>query len=302
MSEEKLSKAKNTYDLKWFIIFTASALIIYTLFWVLPIIFTFLISFTNWNGITPLNRDVFVGFRNYINMLGDPILRIAVRNNLIYGAAMILFMPVLSFCIAFILERYVPLKTLFRTFAYLPAVLPSVVTVLIWKWIFNPNYGLFNMLLRLIGLDSLTRGWVTDPKTALAAVILTALWKGIPTFVVLNLAGLQNVPTQMEEAARIDGAGTWQVIRHVVLPSMRGVQVTIYTLIIIDVFRVFDLIYIMTNGGPGYYSTEMILTYVYKASFSSRLEGYANAISFTTIVLVMLINSIQLHFSMKSNE
>ena len=116
------------------------------------------------------------------------------------------------------------------------------------------------------------------------------------------LAGLQQIPVEYNESAIIDGANEWQRIIHVIIPSMRGVFYTIFTLIILDVFRVFELVYIMTEGGPGYYSTEILLTYMYKTSFSSYMAGYGSAIAATTIIIVLFITALNMKLSAKHDE
>ncbi len=180
-----------------------------------------------------------------------------------------------------------------------PKVIPLIVTVFLWKWIYNPQYGLLNQFLKLIGLGKYTTGWITNSSTALYAVTFTSIWKAIPGVFILYLAGLQSVPKEMEEAAVLDGAGRMQVIRYVVLPSLRRVTTIIYVLQFIDVFRVFDLVYAMTNGGPGYYTTEMILTYGYKTTFTNSNAGYGMSITTVLICFVSLVSVLQLRLASK---
>ena len=290
------------YKLKWFELFLAPALILYTIFWAVPILSTLSFSFTNWSGITPLSQADFVGLKNFKQMTTDPIFIQSLKNNFQYGIVMVLVVPPLSFMIAYLLDTHVPFKKFFGVLAYIPAILPSVVVMLLWRWILNAQYGLVNTLLRAAGLDKFAIGWLSNVETALWAVTFVSIWKTIPVYMILALAGLQQIPVEYKEAAIIDGANEWQRIIHVIIPSMRGVFYTIFTLIIIDVFRVFELVYIMTEGGPGYYSTEMLLTYMYKTSFSSYMAGYGSAIAATTIIIVLFITALNMKLSAKYDE
>ena len=289
-------------QVKWFSIFTVPALIIYTVFWIIPILISGGISFTDWSGLTKLSEAHFVGLKNYLNLFKDSILKTAIKNNLIYGVIMILIVPVVAFILAYIIETFVRRKAFWRTISYLPAILPMIVTVLLWKWMYNPQYGLLNKFLELIGLGEYTTGWLTNTSTALFAVTFVALWKTIPTYFVLFMAGLQSVPAELTEAAVLDGAGRFQVIRNVTIPCMRRIISIVYVLVFIDVFRVFDLVYTMTNGGPGYYSTEMILTYGYKTTFANSNAGYGMSMMTVLIIFVMICSAVQMKIQNRAEE
>ncbi|HNW86840.1 MAG TPA: sugar ABC transporter permease [Candidatus Limiplasma sp.] len=279
---------------KWFLAFLTPALVVYTLFWILPILLTGIISLTDWKGTSRLATASFVGLKNFQNLFHDSILSTAVINNLLYGLVMIIAVPVMSFIVAYTIESFVHKKVFFRTVAYLPAILPGIVTVLLWKWIYNPSYGLLNQFLDLIGLDKWTTGWITNSDTALGAVTFTSIWKTVPVYFVLFMAGLQAVPQDLIEAAVLDGASRGQTILHVTLPSIRRVTTIVYTLVFIDTFRVFELVYAMTNGGPGYYNTEMILTYAYKTTFTNSNASYGMAISMVLIALIIVVAALQM--------
>lgn len=293
---------KKKRERKWFMIFTIPALILYTIFWILPIVLSAGISFTDWTGMNQLSEANFVGLKNYKNLLTDSILKIALKNNLIYGVIMMIVVPVIAFCLAYIIETFLRRKTFWRTIAYLPAMLPVIVTVFLWKWMYNPQYGLLNQFLKLIGLGDLSTGWLTNTGTALYAVTVTSIWKTIPTYFVLFMAGLQSVPKELIEAAILDGAGRWALIRDVTIPSMKRIITIVYVLVFIDVFRVFDLIYAMTNGGPGYYNTEMILTYGYKTTFTNNNAGYGMSITTILIIFVMICSAIQIKVQNKTYD
>lgn len=293
---------KKRESLRWFWVFVLPALIVYSIYWIAPILFTGIISFTDWKGTTRLSEASFVGLKNYLNLFSDSVLQISVKNNLLYGLCIIIAVPALSFLVAYVIENFTRNKIIFRTVAYLPAILPTIVTVLLWKWIYNPQYGLLNQLLELVGLESLTTGWITNVSTALGAVAFTTIWKMVPVYFILFMAGLQSVPQDLLEAAILDGASRWQSIRHVTLPSIRSITSIVYTLVFIDVFRVFELVYAMTNGGPGYYNTEMILTYAYKTTFTNSNASYGMAISMILIFVVITATALQLKLGSKDNQ
>lgn len=293
---------KKRKERRWFLIFTVPALVIYTIFWIFPIILSAGISFTDWTGMTKLSEAGFVGLKNYANLFQDSILKIAIKNNLIYGIILLAAVPVLAFLIAYLIETFIRRKMFWRTVAYLPAILPVIVTVLLWKWIYNPQYGLLNKLLELVGLEEWTTGWLTNTGTALFAVTFTSLWKTVPTYFVLFLAGLQSVSKDLMEAAVLDGAGRLALIRYVTLPGIKRITVIVYVLVFIDIFRVFDLVYAMTNGGPGYYNTEMILTYGYKTAFTNSNAGYGMAMTTVLLLFVMLCSGVQMKIQGKSYD
>lgn len=287
---------------KWSLAFEGPALVVYTIFWALPILVTLLFSLTDWSGISSISSAKFVGLKNYAQMLVDPIFKICLKNNLIYGLVMILTVTPISFAIAYVLDSFVKHKKIFQTFAYLPAILPVIVVTLLWRWIYNPQYGLFNNFLKLIGLEQYQRGWLTDSDVALKSITLVSIWKSAPFYIILCLAGLQQVPDELKEAAICDGANGFVLVKDVIIPSMRRVLCTVLSLVMIDVFRTFELVYVMTEGGPGYYSTEMLLTYMYKTSFAYSMAGYGSSIAATTIVIVLGITALNLRMTMRSNE
>lgn len=295
-------KARKKRAIKWYMIFTVPGLLIYTIFMIVPIIMSVIISLTNWTGMTQLSQASFVGLKNYASLLKDPILKVTINNTLVYGMIMMLIVPVIAFVLAYVVETFVQRKSLWRTIAYLPAMIPLIVTVFLWKWIYNPQYGLLNAILKAVGLGEFVTGWITNSSTALFAVTFTSIWKAIPGVFVLFMAGLQSVPKELEEAAMLDGANRLQVIRNVTIPSMKKIITIIYVLQFIDVFRVFDLVYAMTNGGPGYYTTEMILTYGYKTTFTNSNAGYGMAITTVLIIFVTLMSSLQLKVAGRSDD
>jgi ABC-type sugar transport system permease subunit len=180
--------------------------------------------------------------------------------------------------------------TFFRTVYFMPQVLSSVVVALVWQWIYNPIFGLLNQSLDRVGLESVSRGWLGDPETALYAVLVAAIWAEVGFAFVVFLAGLQNVSRDLLEAATIDGANAWQRFRHVTIPQLANVINVIVALELIGGFAVFDIILVMTGGGPNN-ATEVIATYTYAEAFTQNRVGFAATLSLvmTAITLVASI-------------
>lgn len=300
--KDRKQQTKKKKAIKWFLFFSLPALIIYTVFWVVPIVMTVGISFTDWTGMTKLSKAEFVNIKNYVNLFHDSILRTCIKNNLIYGILIMLIVPISSFILAYIIETFVKRKMFFRTVTYLPAIIPTIVTVMLWKWIYNPQYGLLNKILDLIGLDKLEKGWLTNSASALYAVSFSSVWKTVPVYFVLFLAGLQSVPKDLIEAAVLDGAGRMDTIKNVIIPSIKRIITIVMVLVFIDIFRVFELVYAMTNGGPGYYNTEMILTYAYKTTFTNANAGYGMAMTTSLIIFVIICTALQLRMQNKESD
>ena len=152
---------KERRNRKYFLMFSLPALAVYTVFWIFPVFLGFYISFTNWNGIVNLADAQFTGFKNYVNLLYDSILRVSVLNNIKYGIITLIVVPVAAFAVAYLVENFTRKKSFWRTVTYLPAMIPTIVTVFLWKWIYNPQYGILNEILKAVGLGGLATGWIT---------------------------------------------------------------------------------------------------------------------------------------------
>ena len=161
-----MNKLRKRREIKWFLLFTVPGLVVYTVFLMVPIVMSVAISLTDWTGMSKLSEASFVGLKNYRNLFSDSILRITIHNTFVYGVIVMLFVPVIGFILAYIIETFTRRKSLWRMVAYLPAMIPLIVTVFLWKWIYNPQYGLLNQFLKLIGLGKYTTGWITNSSTA----------------------------------------------------------------------------------------------------------------------------------------
>jgi raffinose/stachyose/melibiose transport system permease protein len=265
--------------------FLLPALAIYTLFVVYPMFDSLSISFTNWDGLSPART--FVGLKNYQHILNDPVATTALQNNLTWTVVTLVVPTILGLLLALGLNRRFPGSTLFRSIFYAPAILPLVGVAALWSWMYDPNVGLINTFLRNVGLGNLAQPWLGQPNLALPSVMAAAVWQGMGFPMVLYLAGLQSIPDEQYEAARVDGAGTVRQFWHITLPWLTETHIIVITLGVIGSFKVFDLIYAMTYGGPGQ-ATQVLASWMYFNTFQYYHAGYGSALAWV-IALISLV-------------
>jgi len=275
------------------IVFVLPALILYLAFMVYPFFRSIYFSFTNWNGVTAVKE--WIGFGNYRELLGDDLLWLSLRHNLIWVIIGTIAPIAIGMWLAILLWRRPKGFTLFRTIFFMPQVLSTVIIGIIWNWIYNPVFGILNKALDAVGLEDISRGWLGDPDIALYAVLVAAIWATIGFVFVIFLAGLQNVSKDLLEAATIDGANAWQRFWNVTVPQMANVINVVVALLLIGGFNVFDVVFVMTQGGPAN-ATEVIATYTYKEAFTQNHVGYAStlALVMTAISLIASVAFIRL--------
>ncbi|MCH6470066.1 carbohydrate ABC transporter permease [Sinomonas terrae] len=266
-------------------LFILPALAVYAAFLVWPAIQSVGISFTNWNGISPVRH--FVGLQNYVKLSQDPTALTALKNNGIWSGVTIVVPMVLGLLLAVLLNGSSRLAPLLRTVFYMPAVLPLVSVAAIWGWLYDPNQGSVNAILKLIGLGSLAQPWLGQDSTALWAVIIPGIWVRTGFPMLLYLAALQGIPKELYESAQSDGANRWQRFWYITMPGLRASHLIVFALSTIESFKVFDLVFAMTNGGPGN-STQVLGTWMYFNVFQYLQAGYGTAIA-VVITLAALV-------------
>lgn len=278
------------------ILFLVPAFLLYVVLVVVPIFQSARYSLYRWDGLGPLTR--FIGLRNYREIFYDSIFWKAFGNNLIILAlSLITQMPPAIF-LAIILTGDIKGKSFLRTVYFAPQIVSTVAAGYLFYYIYEPTLGLLNSGLRTLGLDALTRGWLGDPKLALYSVMVVISWKFIGFYLVLFMAAIEGIPQELFEAACIDGCTSWQVVRKITLPLLRGTMKTASVLSIVGSIKYFDLIWIMTTGGPAH-STELIATYMYKKTFLSWEMGYGSALAF---ILFVVAFALSLGFTRLSGE
>ncbi|TYB50547.1 sugar ABC transporter permease [Nonomuraea sp. PA05] len=265
-------------------LFALPALGVYLVFLVYPAVSSLWFSFTDWDGLSPAYN--LVGLDNYARLLSDPVVLTAGRNNLLWSVVTIVVPVTLGLALALLLNGKVRGKPVLRLIFYAPGVLPLVSIASIWGWLYNPEHGAINSFLQLIGLDGLAQPWLGQDSTALWAVMVPAVWLRTGFPMLLYLAALQGIPEQLYEAARVDGASRWAQFRHVTMPGLRPAHYIVLALSLIDSFKVFDLVYAMTYGGPGT-ATQVMGTWMYANVFQYYQTGYGTAIA-VVITLVAI--------------
>jgi ABC-type sugar transport system permease subunit len=274
------------------------AILIYGVFKILPLISGLFISLLRWDGI---KDAVFIGLTNYQRMVTDDKLGPALLHNLQYALGTVIGKIVLSLLLAVLLNQALRGRTVYRTVLFMPVVLSFVVVSILWTWLFNDQFGLINSLLRLFHLNSLAVQWLGDTNYALPSLIIVDIWKWYGFHMVIFLAALQTIPVELYEAARVDGASRWKQFLSITLPQLRPVMVINVTLALLGAFNVFDIPYIMTQGGPAG-ATNVLALYAYSQAFQFGKLGYGAAISYALLMLVTIVAIIQLRVVASDND
>ena len=250
---------------------------------VVPLGFSVYYSLTDWDGLGAYQH---VGLDNYRAILtDDPVFWRSLRNVLLLLAATVFLQNPIAFALAALLSRLsARASRLLRTVYFVPAVLSLVIVAKLWVDVFNPTFGILNKLLRAVGLDALAVSWLSNPHTSLAAVIWIILWQGFGWALLFYYAALMTVPRDLEEAARIDGAGRLATYRHVIIPYLAPMIATVIVIDVISSMKQMELIYLTTQGGPGQL-TQFLGVYLYQKAFVTSEYGYGNALSVLFVVV-----------------
>jgi raffinose/stachyose/melibiose transport system permease protein len=262
-------------------------LLIYALFVLWPILDTLRYSFYDWNGFSP---PVFTGLGNYVQLFRDQTLHIALRNNLLFLAFYTLFPIVLGlFLTALLTRRRIRGLSFFRAGLFVPYVMSMVVVGVVWRWIYNPAFGPLNQVLNAVGLGALARPWLGDFQLALPAVGIVGTWVQYGFCMALFIAGVQRIEEELYDAAKIDGAGEVQQFWNVTLPGLRSeISVALVTTLI-TALRVFDLVYVITKGGPGN-QTMVSSLWLYRNAFQLNRVGYAATIAVVLTAIILVVS------------
>ncbi len=266
------------------------AITLYAVFKLLPMIAGLYLAMLKWDGIA---APEFVGLRNFARIFSDDVIGIALWHNVLYALGTVVGKIVLSLLLALLLNQALRGRVFYRTALFLPVVMSFVVVGILWSWLYSTQFGLINALLTNIGLDMLAHDWLGDTNTALWALMVVDTWKWYGFHMVIFLAGLQTIPQELYEAAHIDGASRIQRFAHITLPLLEPVMLVNVTLALMGAFNVFDIPYIMTEGGPAN-STIVMALHIYISGFKFYQFGYAAALSYVLLVLVTIIAAIQM--------
>jgi raffinose/stachyose/melibiose transport system permease protein len=275
----------------------APAVIVYGIFAFYPILDVVRLSFVKWNGLTPTSE--FAGLANYREIFStDPVFWTALTNTLLWTVLSLLVPPLGGFLLALALKQRILGRVALRAVFYLPVIVAPIAVATIWKWMYDPFFGLFNQLLTGWGFPRLIQDWLGDRRIALLSIFVASVWQTAGFSMVLFLAGLQNVSQTLVEAARIDGAGRWMVFRHVTLAALRPTITVVLILSIINSLKAFDIVYGMTGGGPAQ-STQMLAMWSYTQALQLGNFGNGSAISVVLLLVTIAIVIPYLRWSLR---
>lgn len=280
------------------VLFVLPAFVLYLIFFIYPFFQSIAISLTDWNGVNPVK--VFIGMENYLKLIKDELMWKSLGHNFTWVILGTIAPIMIGLLLAVLLSgKTTKGRTFFRTVYFMPVMLSPVVVGIIWGWVYNPIYGMLNKILDSIGLDNLSRGWLGDPKMALYMVLITAVWSYFGFCLVILMAGMQNIDAELYDAANMDGANSFQQFFNVTIPQLGSVLTMIIAYTLIGGLNVFDIVYIMTGGGPAN-STELIATYTYKQSFQLNSVGYGASLSMVMTLISLAASALFMKFRAKA--
>ncbi len=263
-------------------------LIVYILFLLWPVILMLRMSFLN-ASLDGHGMTDFLGLANYGDVLSDPNFWQALWNTIAFTLISTPVIVIVSFVLALLCNRAIPAQGFFRTVFFAPFIIPVSVVVIIWNWLYEPGFGLYDGMLAQLHLPGVN--WLTQPGVAMISIVILTLWWTVGFSFVLYLAGLQQIPRELHDAASIDGAGGLARTRWVTIPLLGRITALVVVLQIIASLQVFGQIYLLTTGGPNF-STRPVLQYVYEAGFSELRVGFASAMSFLFFLVVALVSAV----------
>lgn len=288
MKKNKIAASKN----RWGIIFILPQLISLICLGIVPIIIAFVLSFYEWNGFS---MPAFVGLENFKWILQDSDTFVAIKNTVQYAIIYVPCSIALALLLAILLNKAFG-RMFYRAVFFLPQVVTSVGIAVVWSWIYQPQFGILNMALKLIGING--KEWLRDPSTAMGAVIVMSIWWGLGYNIVLFLAGLQNVPRSYVEAATIDGANSRQIFWNITVPLVSPTTLFVTITTMINAFQVFDQMFLLTQGGPAK-RTYTLAIHIYQTAFKRFELGRASTIALIMFVVIVGISAVQFKLSNK---
>ena len=274
-------------------LFLAPGLILFFLFIVFPMLYSFRISLYDWNIIRP-NRSEYLGLQNYASVIDDPVFRRSVFNTLLYALVTVPTQLILGMTVAILLNQKLPGQTFFRTLYYLPVITSWVIVTLLFEYLFNGQAGFINYLLQSSGLIDKPIRWLADEYLVMVPIHLLGIWKGLGWTAIVMLAGLQAIPETLYEAASVDGANVWHRFWRITLPLMRPTLVFLIVVLTIGALNVYISGLLLTNGGDPLDRTHFVLTLMYEETFQNFEFGRGAAISYLLTVVVFVISLAQI--------
>jgi len=287
----RYKKKNKKGDLPSALLFLSPTLIIFSAFILFPVIFSFYLSFQKWNMFS--GQTTFVGLDNYIRMFQSAEFWSVLKNTAYYTFGTIPLNMGFSLLVAYILHKKIFGKKLLRTLFFAPVIISPVAAAVIWRWLYDPNFGLVNYFIGLFGFDPVN--WLNDPTAAMFALIVMGVWKTFGINMVLFAAGLQAIPENYYEAAEIDGAGQWAKFKNITIPLLAPTTFFIMVMSMISSFQVFDIVYVLTSGGP-LGATKVMVFYVYEHAFKYFEMGYASAAAYVLFAILFALTLLQVKY------
>jgi ABC-type sugar transport system permease subunit len=258
----------------------------FSLFVIYPVIRSIWLSLHRWDGISP--SMTFIGLRNYERLLSNSAFWTALTNNAKWLVFSLVIPPALGLLLALLIDNKIKGERLFQTIYFLPYTITPVAVAAVWRWLYEPRNGLINQVLMRVGLGHLARPWIGNLSTATYAVMFASLWWTTGFSLVLYISGLRNIPPELLEAADIDGANFLQKFRRVIFPQLLPSTIVVLAMSAVDALRIFDIIYALTRGGPGY-ATEVLATLMFDFSFNRFDMGLGSAVAVILLILSAII-------------
>ncbi|ASZ07369.1 MULTISPECIES: carbohydrate ABC transporter permease [Enterococcus] len=277
-------KRKNTL-IAWS--FIAPNFIGFLLFTLIPVVFSLILAFMKWDSFS---TPEFIGLKNFSKMMTDETFWISLKNTFLYTIGVVPLTLVCSLGLAILLNQKIRGVKFFRTAFFFPYVTSLVAIAVVWNMLFHPTMGPINQFLKLFIANP--PGWVSSSQWALTAIIIVSVWRGMGYYMILYLAGLQSISKELYEAAAMDGANKWKQFVNITVPALRPTTFFVTIMLVINCFKIFDLVQVMTDGGPGR-ATNVLVYHVYNEAFVKFNFGYASAIAMILFVIVLAITVIQ---------
>jgi multiple sugar transport system permease protein len=272
-------------------LFILPGLIGFIAFIIIPFISSFILSFTEWNFVSGLSGIKFIGLKNFGKLFKDVWFTSSFSNNFIFAITVVPISLVLGLIIAVLIQKYVFGSSIAKVMIFMPYISSVVAIAIVWMVLLQPSYGPLNELLKSFGMTNPPK-WLADMNWALPTLIFISIWQGLGYYVIIYIGGLNSIPNDLYESADIDGANFWHKLLYISIPLVSPTTFFLAITGIISSFKVFDLISVLTQGGPGT-STTVLAYYIYKSAFQYHNMGYASAMSWVIFVVIFMITIIQ---------
>ena len=283
-------------------LFLLPAILIMLVFVYFPVVQNFYFSLFKWSAIDPDMK--FIGLKNYIELFSDDIIWLSLKNNVLYAVISVVFQVGLSLVLAALIESKLIRPrwgVIFRNAVFLPSVLAVTVVALTWQMIYRPDTGLINQALRALNLDFLVHTWLGEEKTAIFSIIAVSQWQWVGYDMVLFIVAIQAIPEELYESARVDGASPLRQFLNITVPLVRETSLVLATITVIGGFKVFDIVWVMTAGGPNH-ASETLGNYLYRVGFRNDEMGYAAAIATLLFIITFILTFVQLRLGRSGED